>query len=136
MKTIAIGILLIVCGVFICYTIMKLFIKDWRIRRNSQMYEGIITGAYISTHVKTSTSFCPYVEVKELNKTLKCIRSNTYLFKNKEAGYYKKMKILYNPEYPNECTKGSGFSTIMQLLLYEFIGILLLILGIKIMMIV
>ena len=124
------GILMIVCGIITCLAMFRLLMKDIRIRKNGEEYEGIITGAYASSHVKTSTSFCPYVEVEALHRTLKCVRSKTFLFKNKEAGYYKKMNVLYNSKYPDECTKGSMVSLVIQFIMMEFIGGLLVILGI------
>lgn len=124
------GILMIACGILTCLAMFRLLIKDMRIRIKGREYEGVITGSYASSHVKTSTSFCPYVKVEMLNKTLKCVRSKTFLFKNKEAGYYKKIKILYNTQYPNECTIGTVFSLVIQFIIMEFIGVLLFVLGI------
>ena len=124
------GILMIACGILTCLAMFRLLIKDMRIRIKGREYEGVITGSYASSHVKTASSFCPYVKVETLNMTLKCVRSKTFLFKNKEAGYYKEIRILYNTKYPNECTIGTAFSLVLQFIMMEFIGVLLLVLGI------
>ena len=102
MKLVIAGILVIICAILLFYAMISMLIKDMRIRRNSRKYEGIITGSYTYSHVKTSTSFYPYIEVKALDKTLKCVRPITFLFKSKEMGYYKKINIVkFRPRSTN-----------------------------------
>ena len=132
MKLVIAGILVIICAILLFYAMIRMLIKDMRIRRNSKKYEGIITGSYTYSHVKTSTSFYPYIEVKTLDKTLKCVRPITFLFKSKEMGYYKKINILYNPEYPDKCTKVSAISMILESIFYLLFSVFMLVLGIKI----
>lgn len=125
LKYLLLGIIMLAAGAICIYAYSKIFIKDTKIRKNAKKLTGKIIG--MKSHYRFS--FIPIFKSDQVKNTLTSPRTITSLKHRLES--HKLRIILYNPDYPNECTHGHRFTMLIEFILMMLISAFLIVLGLN-----